>query len=91
MPMTEEQVKLHTHLMMLENFIAMLFASELRPTLSSTANFNAFRDALLDKARQEAFPGTDPSMSHHIAGEYEQHVKRMLLAIETKLGLRSDE
>jgi hypothetical protein len=85
--MNEDQIKLETRLMMLENLIGILFSEKLQGM--SPEAFSAFRHSFLSRARCETFPGTDPSLSDHISAEYEANVEDFLSGLEEKLGLKT--
>jgi len=88
--MSEEKIESETRLMMIENFLSILFTTMYRQQSFSPETIKELHSKLLEQTRRETFPGIDPSMSDHISAEYEKHVQRFLDSVEQKASAPKD-
>lgn len=83
--MTKEELDLQVRLMAIENLLTMLFVENCIRHGFSEATVRSRNEKLIEKARQETFPGIDPALIDHVADQYQQHVSRLLRDVEEKM------
>jgi hypothetical protein len=86
--MTKEEIEIQARFMALENLVLVLFASEYISSGWTIERIKAQHKQMIQQARQETFPKAGPALSDHFAAEYEQHITRLLRAVEQKVAAR---
>jgi hypothetical protein len=67
--LTKKELDLQVRLMALENLLTMLIVDKYTRDGFSDATVRSLNKKLIEKARQETFPGADSALSDHVAAD----------------------
>lgn len=85
--MDDAAIKLETRIWALECLFSLQMAGAHAGAIDPAKSFAEMRDALVAKARAQAFPKLDPAMSDHLSAEFETAIARLLDMQRVWLGL----